>query len=251
MEEKVWKKIIDESAGRGVIYRPFLVNEPFADNRLAEIIAYIHRDPTAKVELNSNANFPKRKVVDETLEAGVDIIRFSLDGFSQETYAASGRGTRYEKMVDNIHYFIDVRNRLKRDCFIEVRMVGLDLNKHEQQDYLNYWNKHADIATITPLYSWPWTGQTEPYNAPCPKIVDEMFFIVDGRAVLCCWDFHERGVVGDIKEQSVEEIWLGGQNQEFRSILDTGQRDKIELCSRCDAYKNYDFSGWKSYDSFS
>ncbi|KPK93651.1 hypothetical protein AMJ80_05835 [bacterium SM23_31] len=247
MEEYVWKKIIDESKGRGVIYRPFLVNEPFLDNRLGEIIRHIRKDDTAKVELNSNGRFIKRSLVTEVLEAGVDWIRFSIDGFSAETYKLSGRGINYEKVVDDVHYFIGERNRLKSNCFIEIRMIDMDTNKHEQEDFLNYWNKYAGRVTITDLYTWPWTGQKEPFRAPCPKIVNEMFFIVDGRAVLCCWDFHERGVVGDIKEHTVEEIWLGETNRKYRSLLNEGKRDEIYLCSRCDAYKRYDFSDWNGY----
>ena len=123
----------------------------------------------------------------------------------------------------------------------------MDLNKHEQQDFVDYWNKYADKAVLTMLYSWPWTGQTEPFRAPCPKIVDEMFFIVDGRATLCCWDFQERGVIGDVKTHTVEEIWLGAVNQNYRGLLNEGKRDDILLCSRCDAYKSYDFSQWKGY----
>ena len=90
-------------------------------------------------------------------------------------------------------------------------------------------------------------GRPNRFRAPCPKIVDEMFFIVDGRAVLCCWDFQERGVIGDINDQTVKEIWRGAQIQNYKQLLNEGKRDQIELCSRCDAYKNYDFSNWKGY----
>jgi len=54
MEDWLWKKIIDETRGLGVTYRPFLINEPLADHRLGEIMRYIRRDDTARIELNSN-----------------------------------------------------------------------------------------------------------------------------------------------------------------------------------------------------
>lgn len=71
--------------------------------------------------------------------------------------------------------------------------------------------------------------------------------MVDGRAVLCCWDAFGRGIIGDVNHQSVEEIWLGNANQKFRQLLNNGERDKILLCSRCDAFKKYDFSKWTGY----
>lgn len=126
-------------------------------------------------------------------------------------------------------------------------MIDLPFARHEQKDFVDFWMQYADEATITSLYDWPWSGQTEAFMAPCPKIKNEMFFLSDGRAVLCCWDAFARGVIGDIKNRTVEEIWLGNPNQQYRERLARGERDKIFLCSRCDAFKAYDFSKWTGY----
>ena len=61
-------------AGKGVIYRPFMINEPFVDLRIPEMIRYIKQDPTAKVEFNSNGNFHPKFDVAAALEAGIDWI---------------------------------------------------------------------------------------------------------------------------------------------------------------------------------
>ena len=68
-----------------------------------------------------------------------------------------------------------------------------------------------------------------------------MFFYVDGRATLCCWDSKERQIVGDISTQSVMEIWDSEIMKKCRNLLDQGKRDDINLCSRCDAYENLSF----------
>ncbi|TAD96779.1 MAG: radical SAM protein [Bacteroidetes bacterium] len=247
MEEAVWKKIVDESRGKGILYRPFMINEPFVDPRLPEIIRYIRQDPTARVELNSNGHFVPKTNVPAIIEAGLDIVRFSIDGFSQEAYDKSGRGGKLQKIVDNVLMFAEERNRQKADCYIEVRMINMDFNRHEQQEFINFWSKHVDEAIVTSYYDWPWSGQTESFSAPCPKVQKEMFFMVDGQATLCCWDSHERGIVGDVKQNTVEELWKGAKMQEYKSYLNKGERHKILLCSKCDAYKDYDFSTWEGY----
>src|SRR5512145_1574742 len=247
MEERIWKKIIDESRGKGVIYRPFMINEPFVDLRIPEIIRYIKQDPTAKVEFNSNGNFHPKFDVKAALEAGIDWMRFSIDGFTEETFKKSGRGGAFNKIVSNVLSFIEERNRQGNKCHIEARMIDLDITRNEQEAFVAFWKQHADEATITQLYDWPWSGQTDCIKAPCPKIKNEMFFMRDGRAVLCCWDAFARGVVGDVTRQTVEEIWLGNPNQQYREMLNRGERNKIHLCSRCDAFKNYDFSKWTGY----
>ncbi len=249
MQENIWRKIIDDSRGRGVTYRPFLVNEPLVDRRLSDIMRYIKEDDTAKVDLNSNAISLTERKSREILEAGLDLIKFSVDGFSPESWEASGRGNRnkYRRVVENISRFIEINNEMNNPCRIFVRMIDLPANKHEQKSFLEFWGGKSVNAQIVPLYSWPWTGQESPYPKPCPKIRREMFFYVDGRATLCCWDNWERGVIGDIRYASVEEIWLGALNQGYRKLLNEGRRSDILLCSRCDAYKSYDFSRWEGY----
>jgi len=247
MEEKLIHKIIDETRGQGIIYRPFLLNEPFCDKRLPDVIRYIKQDKSAVVELNSNGGVVTDAFGKAVIEAGLDVIRFSLDAFSPEVYDKSGRGDRYEKVKENIIRFIENKNRINPALQVSVRMIDMDINKHEQKPYTEFWAQYADDVNIVPLYDYPWTVQDSYLPLPCPKIRDEMFFYVDGRAVLCCWDYAARGVIGNIRENSVSEIWNGEINQKYRALLNEGKRGEITLCSRCDAFGGYNFDNWSGY----
>lgn len=247
MTDDVWRKIVDESRDRNVIYRPFMVNEPLTDKRMPEIIRYIKEDETALVELNSNGALLTEELGTRLIDAGLDVIRFSVDGFSEESFKKSGRGDDFNTVVGNINNFITLKKKLNSSVFVWVRMIDLDVNKHEQTDYVNYWGERADKAVIVDLYDWPWTGQEKPVMKPCPKIRKEMFFNTDGKAVLCCWDNFTKGVIGDIKDSTVEEIWNSGINRQYREYLNKGRRDLITLCSRCDGFERYDFSHWEGY----
>ena len=247
MEDWVWKKIIDESRGKDVIYRPFLINEPFMDKRMPDIISYIKQDKGAKVEFNSNGNFAKATNIKALLKAGIDVVRFSIDGFTKETYDKSGRNGNFETIVNNVKEFISMRNELNSSCLIEVRMIDMDFNRKEHKDFVNFWSSRADRAIITASYDWPWSGQDKPFKAPCPKIREEMFFMTNGEAILCCWDAHSRTIIGDVKTNTVSEIWNSKKLKNIKKLLNEGEREKILICSKCDAFKSYDFSGWEGY----
>jgi sulfatase maturation enzyme AslB (radical SAM superfamily) len=247
MDDDVWKKIVDESRDRGVIYRPFLINEPLTEKRLPEIIRYIKQDASATVELNSNAGLLTEPMQHLLLETGLDVLRFSVDGFSQDTYRKTGRGDNYDKVFRNINEFVELVDKSDSPMVVHVRMIDMDVNRHEQQPFLDYWVPKVDFAQIVPLYHWPWNGQERPLQKPCPKIREEMFFYSNGQATLCCWDNYERGVIGDIHDNTVEEIWIGETNQKYRQLLNKGRREEILLCSKCDAFKEYDFSQWPGY----
>ncbi len=244
MEDRIWKKIVDDTRGLGITYRPFLLNEPFVDRRMPEIVRYIKQDPTAKVEFNSNGEALTPERTDEIIDAGVDMIKFSVDGIHKETFDES-RGISYDKVYTNVKYFIKAANESKRDINSVVRMIQLPGTEEEQIEYKEYWESQNPTGVeFTQLYSYPWEDQTSSLELPCIKMIDEMFFYVNGQATLCCWDTSERGVVGDVNQESVLDIWNGEKMNQYRTLLDKGKRSEIRLCSRCDAYKNLDFESF-------
>ena len=215
MDERIWKKIIDESSGREITYRPFLQNEPLMDKRMPEIVRYIRRDKTARVELNTNGGLMSPEKSEALLDIGLDVVRFSIDGFSSEV-AEKIRPISYETVKKNAEKFIELAAKASHPCKVEIRMIDIEDNRHERDAYLEYWSGLGADTKVLPLYNWPWTGQTDFVPAPCPKIRQEMFFVVDGRAVLCCWDFAARGVIGDVGINTVGEIWNGEVNRNLQ-----------------------------------
>ncbi|MBF0288495.1 MAG: radical SAM protein [SAR324 cluster bacterium] len=241
MTNDVWKKIIDDTRELGVTYRPFILNEPFIDKRMPQIIQYIKEDPTASVEFNTNGEPLTPKRADEIIEAGVDTVRFSVDGIKKETFDEA-RGISYDKVYANVGYFLKTANASEKNITTEIRMIRFPGTEEEQKEFYEYWQDYNPSSIIfTDLYRYPWEGQTDSLNLPCLKIIDEMFFYVDGRATLCCWDSKERQIVGDVREEHVLDIWNGEILKHCRELLDEGKRSEIHLCSRCDAYKDYNF----------
>ena len=246
MHDDVWRKIIDETRGLGVTYRPFLINEPLSDMRLGEIMRYIRQDDTAKIEINSNGELLKKERAREILDAGIDVIRFSIDGFSEETFLKSRVGLDYDLTVYRTARFIKMAREMGGAGRIEVRMIDMDYNKHEQQPFIDFWTKVGADAIVTDLYLWPWEPGVKPVQLPCKKVLNEMFFYVNGKATICCWDSHERGVVGDVTREHVLDIWKGEVNRRYRALLAEGRRSEILLCSRCEAYKDHHFEGFEA-----
>lgn len=246
MRDEIWMKIIDETRNLGITYRPFLVNEPLTDKRLGKIMRYIRKDATAKIELNTNGELMTRDTALEILDARIDVIRFSIDGFSEESFSKSRVGLDYQKTVDRTLQFIRLAKEQGGAGKIEVRMIESNHTRGEIEDFKRFWQEAGAVATITPLYNWPWEPGVTMVPLPCIKILREMFFCADGKATLCCWDTKERAVIGDVTREHTLDIWNGELNQRYRALLAEGRRDQILLCSKCDAYKNYPFEGFSS-----
>lgn len=251
MPDATWRKIVDDTRGLGITYRPFLTNEPFVDRRQPEIVRYIkENDPTARVEYNSNGELLTEELGRALLEAGVDIMRFSIDGLSRETYEPSRVGVSYDRVYERVPRFLEIWDRegWRERVFTEVRTIEVPENRHEIADYRDFWGPRCSEVVVTTMYQWPWTGQRreDVVRKPCLKILDEMFFYADGDVTICCWDVHGRAVIGNVLEQPALDIWRGHAARQLRALLDDGRRDLIHLCSRCNAYAGYDFSRFRA-----
>jgi hypothetical protein len=244
MPDDVWMKIIDETRGLGITYRPFMINEPLTDKRMGAIMRYIRKDDTAMIDLNTNGELMTEEMANEILDAEIDVIRFSIDGFSEKSFSQSRSGVDFETTVERTLKFIELAKKKGGAGRIEIRMIDMEINRAEQDAYKRFWTDAGAIPIITSLYRWPWEPGVEGVNLPCVKVLTEMFFYVNGKATLCCWDAHERAVIGGVTKEHVLDIWNGAINQRYRSLLAQGRRDEILLCSRCEAYKDRHFEGF-------
>lgn len=246
MPDATWRRILDQTRGLGITYRPFLTNEPFVDRRQPEIVGYLRaHDPTARVEYNTNGALLTEELGRRLLDLGVEIVRFSIDGFSAESYGRSRVGIDYGRVLSRVTRFLELWDRggYRQRTHTEVRIIRLPENEPELDAFRTYWAPRCSEVVVTDLYRWPWTGQ-QPEEAvlrPCLKVLDEMFFYADGKATLCCWDVLGRAVIGDVAREPVLAIWEGHAVRHLRALLEDGRRDLIHLCSRCDAYRGYDF----------
>lgn len=241
MEETLFRSIVDQTRGMGILYRPFLLGEPFADPRMVEFIRYINEDETAKVDLDTNGGMLKEETAKRLLDCRIEEIRFSVDGLEDDTYK-SRRGMNRAPVYENILRFLEMNARRDNPIKTRVRMIHIPGKEEEESEYKKFWQDKVDEVVITDEYRYPWDGQEEPVLLPCLKVRGQMFFYVDGTVPLCCWDTMERSCMGDAKKESVMEIWKGQRMDAHRKLLDAGRRDVITLCSRCDAYMHYDFS---------
>ncbi len=70
----------------------------------------------------------------------------------------------------------------------------------------------------------------------------------DAKVQFCNNDWTYKYEIGDLKKQSVKNIWLGEEMMKFRKLLLNGERSKIKMCKNCNVKGN--IIGQKSFDYF-
>jgi radical SAM protein with 4Fe4S-binding SPASM domain len=95
--------------------------------------------------------------------------------------------------------------------------------------YRHYYNKLDNEVNRVEIYNSPTNKNIE---RPCYLPFYKMFINYDLKVYLCANDWSHSACMGDLRTQSLEEVWLSDEFYNYRKELADGQRSKFP-CSSC------------------
>lgn len=243
MNMRLYKKIIDDCSDMGVksVCLSFF-GEPFLDKSIIKKIKYA-KEKELKVAFYSNASLMDKEKAKEIIKAGLDSIIISCDGFYKETYEKIRRNLNFDIVKKNIENLVKLKKDLKSyKPRIGLVFVEIDQSEKEIKDYYKYWENKVD--SIQRINMRNWAGQIKGKSeksfhfkskerTPCANLWEKLTIDWDGDAVLCCDDWNHSIILGNLKKQSLKDIWNGEKLKRIREIHKGGEFDKIPLCKNC------------------
>lgn len=227
------KWVIDQLADLGT---PSLAlnahNEPLMDNDLPEYVKYA-RDRIIDVFFSTNGSLLTEETSHRLIDAGLTQIRFSLDAFYPETY----KRIRYydlKKVEENIFNFLRIRGS-KVFPIVRVSFLEMEINRFEWEDFRKYWGHFVDLVSLqryTPLSDdLSLVPERRAFkNTICTNPQVMLYIRGNGDVYPCCFvEYGEK--IGNIKDQSIKEIWDNGK--EIRRLLNNSNYDKLPKCKKC------------------
>ena len=211
MEDWVFQKIVDEASRHTVLrFAPFLMNEPLRDDDIFNRVDYARRKMPwyTQIRLISNGALLTEDAAYKLIHEGLDKLIISVQSIDQEIYEETMVGLDYEVTMENVMRFVDLNIKFKArrlnnqaDPQLEARMD--DLNPTE-------W-RYANHCAIPFWRFW---------------------VIWNGDVVVCCADWHRTTVMGNIKDQSIEQIWNNKLYREHRERMLSGETEGL-ICHDC------------------
>ena len=179
------------------------------------------------------------------IDADLDSITISFDGYSKEVYEKIRKGLKFDVTKKNILNLLKMRKKLnKKNPKINLVLVELEENKREIKSFYREWKNKVDSINIINMRNWAnkiekkGTKESFHFNynvkrKPCALIWQKMVVDWNGDAVLCCDDWDHSTVLGNLKKQSIEEIWKGEKLRKIREAHVRGNFKEIPLCAKC------------------
>jgi radical SAM protein with 4Fe4S-binding SPASM domain len=261
MSDELFEKIITEISQKKLkftyIYL-FLQNEPLMDRNIFNKIRFIKQISNGKIKtgLVTNGSLLTNEIIEELIESKIDEIIFSLDALTEETYSKIRQGLNFKKVLKNIEKIINS----KYNKYIAVKFIIQKDNISELNGFISFWNKKnipiqvsyinnrsgdlnnfnrirlknnnkLDISRFKGYIIKYLTGRMVLKGCSTPIITFNILY--NGDVILCCDDFNNKMILGNLKISSIENIWNNKKYKEIRDLLYNGNFNKIPVCSLC------------------
>jgi len=249
MPIEFFKNLIDQAVEGGVSsIKLNYLGEPLMHKDVVEHILYAREKGIIDVIINTNAALLTDTMSKAILEAGIDGMSFSFDSPYKETYEKVRIGAKYERVIDNIKNFVRLRDEMGfHHVQTRVSMVKMKDNLKACNDLIAMWTPYVDMVSFITYYEHLgaedennsafqyWGKENEIKNFCCPQPFQRMYVMVDGTVTACCVD-SSRGKLyplGNVKIQSIKEIWNSEAYRRLRQVHAEGHYSDIDMCSRC------------------
>lgn len=255
-DDELYNKILAEVKGMKMGIRFIRWGEPMLHPRLIDYIAQAKADGHL-VHMNTNATMLDEIMIKKLLDAGLDSIKFSFQGVDAKSYGEMRQGANFKQVVSNIAKMYGMRgNSLTPYMHISTTTTyenETDIAKFKTEmakicdfitvgqtllDYIDTEKTRLDASLkqkLTELKTKQQITRARFVNPPC--LAGE--FCVNWNGICSCnFDYDYNHVIGDLREQTIREIYNGEKMHEHFVQVRDGI-EKIPYCSiRCWDYMN-------------
>ena len=256
MDDALYSKIVEECAAEDDFHEfvPMVQNEPLLDVRLEDRIAEFKRKakPHQSVEIVTNGTGLTPGRFERLVQSGLDTITISLSAFTQATFEKLIDGLSWSQIIKNLEAIARSPSRANVNIFLRyVRQHG---NEREFRPFKKYWEGRGLNVANYEVNNRSGTLQEYERRQPvkstlfrrarksmgrqlfkraCPHAFGIMHILANGDVPLCANDWHNRHLLGNVREQSIREIYNSPRMNEFRVLMEQGRFDEIEACRDC------------------
>jgi radical SAM protein with 4Fe4S-binding SPASM domain len=192
------------------------------------------------VDLTTNAMSLTEERMRRLLEAPIDLIDVSLDAFSKEAYEKIRIRGKFDVVTANLKRLVALRNEIGSPTRIMTSIIRQKEAEHEVEAFKEFWGPYVDevlvrglntdlgIVNVSETYF-----EEELQRWPCPQFWKRVTINHDGDIRFCVEDWFNKGVVANVRDHTIQEVWQSPVYRKFRELHESGRWHEMKMCSGC------------------
>ena len=235
MSVEMYTKIIEDANDVGITTIDLCgFGDVFLDNTIIEKLIMTKKiNPEFNIYA-STTGIAMREKYHSYINKYIDTLRFSIHGFTQETFEDVMRGLSYDKCMRNIHEFL----KINENTYTIGSFVQLPENQKEVQDWISYWEPKLSQVCVWLPHNWT-TGRKfrsidKSKQKTCGRPVSGPLNVsANGDAHVCCFDYNKELKIGNMHVNSISDVLNSTKMREIQRRHEDNNFTGM-LCEYCD-----------------
>ena len=267
MDKELYESILEKISNYDKDFKgrfcPYLMNEPFVDKRLEDLVELSYKYlPNMELEISTNGELLTKKRAEKLIDIITTHnknprtkIKISLHGINKEMIKHL-MNINGEKIIQNLKNLIEYNNNRVR-----IVIFGLGYSRDDNIRYFNarqykrflynelgefaknieikYGSFHTRAGNVT-MENWKYRPKVREIdkNHPfdCSRLHGMLHILYDGSIIPCCMSWNLEYLIANIKDYTIEEIFNLDKYKKFIDMA-TGKLDSLDdfICKRCDS----------------
>jgi len=252
MTDEVFNKIINDIKEEKIGLRFSRWGEPTLHPKIINFLKMAKKDGHL-LHLNTNGQLLNEPFIEDLINSGLDSIKFSFQGADEKSYQEMRQDSCFKKLIENIKRMHETRGeqmlpyihisttttyetddeikRFKDEIFPYSDLITVGKTKLEHIEIEKTKLNKSQKELLTELKNKE--SRAKERLKKCPEVFGKVSIDWDGQITACCSDYNREMIIGDIKEDSIYNIFHNDIVNKYREILRKKEFEKIPHCSRC------------------
>jgi radical SAM protein with 4Fe4S-binding SPASM domain len=216
--------------------------------------SFLHNSKDIHSTVSTNGHFLSQENAEKIVRSGLNKLIISLDGMDQASYSAYRIKGSLNSVMQGIINVTDAKNNFNSSIDIEMQILVNRLNEKEIPQIRLFAKsiriplRLKSMQIINKEEIEFWLPQDEKYRRykikdgvyvnkntlpdRCARLWFNPVITWDGKVLPCCFDKDGEHVMGDLNQESFQDIWEGPKYRIFRQSVLSG-RHMIGICRNC------------------
>lgn len=254
MDFNLYKKIINDLMEFDKplkVLRLYKEGEPLLNHYFSNMVREAKLNNIAEyIDTTTNGYLLNPSTSKSILDAGINRINISVNGLNDKQFLEfTGKPINFTYYRNNIIDLYKLKEENGYKCEICIKIVGDSLTDDEKHMFFKLFGNCSDrifIENMAPCWSGfdikqhlnvsitrgIYNNELTDVNV-CPYIFYSTTINSDGTVSLCFLDWEHKLIIGDIKTQTLKEIWNGDTLFQYHVNNLSGKRKEISVCKDC------------------
>jgi len=251
LDQKFVQQILKQAYELGIGEKElgfYMAGEPFLYSGLASIVKYAKSLGFKYTFITTNGALATPERLKEIVDAGLDSIRFSINGGDSESYKKIHQADDFDKVLENVRWLDSYRKKKKISIAVSLSSVLTKQTLNIKDEIKNTFSQYVDDIIFIPvilgridnkevlreqLEVVDDSGEIN-HEYICPILFDTMYINALGKVVPCCDAYDcDLEFVDLYQDNDLVKAWNCEMFKKYRNIFIGNASDKGTICEKC------------------